>query len=231
MFNSVKRYLKRSQAEHLAKHAKSPWLRDYAAKLPLDHRAKVRDLRFVAIDIETTGLDARIHEILSIGTVDIEGFQIRSESARHWWVKPRGRIEAQSVNIHGITESQLANAPYIEEVVPEVMAHLSGAVLLAHNASIERDFLAAAIRQVEDVKVPFTMADTLIMERAKLFRQNIPINRFALQLDTVMQRYNLLQDRSHDALSDALGCAQVALALFAHTKMRSQLDLRAIQWC
>ena len=61
----------------LRKAAKGP-LHDYLSTAFAKPSADYREVQFLAIDLETTGLDPRRDDILSIGYVSIRGNRIRS---------------------------------------------------------------------------------------------------------------------------------------------------------
>ena len=70
--------------------------------------ATLSSVPMAALDIETTGLDPSRHEIVSIALVPMTLAQIEGSRTRHWIVKPRGDLAAESVAFHGITHSQVA---------------------------------------------------------------------------------------------------------------------------
>ncbi len=50
--------------------------------------------------------------------------------------------------IHGLRSEELAHAPGLGEVMDELVAELTGRVLVAHAATLEERFLGRALREV-----------------------------------------------------------------------------------
>ena len=65
----------------------------------------VRDVPLVALDFETTGLEADQHSIVSIGLVPFTLTGIQLGQCWHQVVRPRLPLHKTSVTIHGITHS------------------------------------------------------------------------------------------------------------------------------
>jgi DNA polymerase III subunit epsilon len=99
------------------------------------------DAPFAVIDVETTGFSPaagdRVVEI-AIARVDAQG-RIQDEYAT--LVNP-GR-DVGPVFVHGISNSEVLDAPTFAEIAGELLARMDGAVVVAHNASFEERFLAA----------------------------------------------------------------------------------------
>ena len=71
----------------------------YAQGLPAGDTV-LADVPLLAMDFETTGLDPQQDEIVSIGIVPMTLARIQSSASRHWIVRPRGVLNAESVTFH-----------------------------------------------------------------------------------------------------------------------------------
>jgi DNA polymerase-3 subunit epsilon len=191
-------------------------LRDYlAASFPrpgLDYR----EVEYVAVDLETTGLDPRRDQILSIGWVLLEGARIRLNSAHHRLLRVAGEIPADSAVIHQITDDQSARGLELATALPELLADLAGRVLIAHHARVELGFLGAACKRLWGQKLLVRTVDTQAVARRLLERRQIPFKGSDLRLHALCERYNLPRHGAHNALSDALSAAELFLAQAAH---------------
>ncbi len=81
------------------------------------------------IDTETCGLQGGIVEIASVDIIDGQITNPMSDL-----VRPDRPISPQAMAIHGITETMVADKPWIEEVVPR---YLGSRWYVAHNASFD----------------------------------------------------------------------------------------------
>ena len=96
---------------------------------------------YCVVDLETTGLDPRRHEIISFAAVPIDEGRIRAGAALYGLARPVSPLGAESIRIHGILPTDLAGAPPLEEALDPLLAAIAGRVLVAHAAWVERGFL------------------------------------------------------------------------------------------
>ena len=99
-----------------------------------------RDPGFVVVDVETTGLAPDRHRVLEIAVVRTDPF---GRIVDEWMtlLNPEGPVGA--THIHGITATDVREAPRFRDVIGEVNARLAGRALVAHNAPFDIRFLAA----------------------------------------------------------------------------------------
>jgi len=187
-------------------------LRDYLeAPLPgLD--TPLADLGLLAVDIETTGLDPRRDRVLSIGWLPVDGGRVVLGGAGLVVVHDVEGV-GQSATVHGLTDDELAGGVPIEDAVARLLAALSGRVLLAHFARIETEFLAAVCEKAWGAALPCVVVDTFELERRAVAGSwgSEPVSG-ALRLWTARERRGLPVYRAHEALTDALACAELYLA-------------------
>jgi DNA polymerase-3 subunit epsilon len=152
---------------------------------------------FVAIDFETadTGRDSAC----ALGVVRVEGGVLVRSEAR--LIRPPRR-DIFFTYIHGITWEMVEDAPVFGEVWAELEPILEGAeFLVAHNASIDRNVLAACCAMSGRTPPPQPFHCTVRLAR-KLW--NIRPTR----LPDVCSRFDIAL-RHHDARSDAEACARI----------------------
>jgi DNA polymerase III epsilon subunit-like protein len=102
-----------------------------------------REASFAVVDLETTGLDPRIHEVLSVGVVPVDGGRIIVGGSYYSTVRPTVAPNRETVVIHGIRPADAAAAPPADEVASELVQQLGNRILVAHVADVERQFLTA----------------------------------------------------------------------------------------
>ncbi|MBO4292104.1 MAG: 3'-5' exonuclease [Lachnospiraceae bacterium] len=105
---------------------------------------------FVSIDLETTGLHPKEDRITEIGAIK---YQDGAETGRfHSLINPGRKLEERIVQLTGITDEELAQAPHIEKVLPELLEFLGDLPLLGHSILFDYSFLKKA---AVDLKLPF----------------------------------------------------------------------------
>lgn len=94
---------------------------------------------FIVIDLETTGLDPTFCEIIEFCGIKIRnGFQVdRLETL----IKPEEPIGEFITQLTGITDEMLVDAPLPDEAIPAIADFIGDAVLVAHNAHFDINFL------------------------------------------------------------------------------------------
>ena len=158
---------------------------------------------FTAFDLETTDRDVTKAEIVEIAAVRVRSGAIVDEF--HALVKPRVRLSAGAAEVHGITEAELADKPYFEEVWPAFRAFCGSDVIVAHNG-YDFDFriITRMAREI-GAKFDLCMYDTLPLSRELVPSSNKLVNLARL--------FGLDSGRSHSALDDTRTLAGVLLAL------------------
>lgn len=204
-------------------------VRDYLTNPAPAPRTDVSELRLLALDLETTGLDPRTDQILSVGFVPVDGLRIDLAGAEQ--LLCRAEVEVgQSAAIHGITDDALAAGVDLRTLVERVAAALTGRVLLAHHAVIETGFLSAACERELGIPLPTTAVDTMeLQSRVLRSHAEADLPPGALRLTTSREHLGLPRYAAHEALTDALACAELYLAQVARLSGGHGMTLKALQ--
>lgn len=180
------------------------------------------DVPFVALDFETTGLNPERDGIISIGLVPMTLARIQCNAARHWVVNPRRVLQDESVVIHGITHSDIAEAPDLMDILDELLTALAGRIVVVHHHRIERQFLDAALKVRLNEGIQFPVVDTMELEgrlhrkRPSLWDKLLRRPQESIRLADSRTRYHLPFYQPHHALTDALASAELLQAQIAH---------------
>ncbi|WP_298609626.1 DNA polymerase III subunit epsilon [uncultured Thiothrix sp.] len=168
--------------------------------------------RQIILDTETTGLDPKEgHRIIEIGCVEMISRRLTGNNF-HFYLQPDREIDAEAVQVHGITNDFLADKPRFKEIAADLIAYLNGAELIIHNAPFDIGFLNHELSQLSEpyqaITDYCTVADTLVMAR-----QLYPGQRNSL--DALCKRYEIDNGHRtlHGALLDAEILADVYLAM------------------
>jgi len=187
-----------------------------------------RSVRFVALDLETTGLDARKDEIISMGWVRLSCTAIDLSTAQHRLVLPSGDIPEHSAVIHQITDDQAAQGEPLAAALALLLGVLAGTVLIAHHARVEFHFLDAACQRVFGGRFLVPVVDTQALALRQFERSNSAYGGKDLRLAALRDRYNLPRYPAHNALSDALAAGELFVAQMAQRERESHVPLRQI---
>ena len=193
-------------------------LRDWAQAGTPPPATPAEQLRLLAVDVETTGLDPATDRLLSIGFVPVDGPAITLAGARHLVLRQNdgaglGDGVGQSATIHRLTDDQLAAGMDPRGAVAELLQALQGRVLLAHHAAMETEFLGRAVEQLFGARVEIAAVDTMQLQYRMLtkgFDDEPPPG--SLRLWAARDQFGLPRYQAHEALTDALACAELYLA-------------------
>jgi DNA polymerase-3 subunit epsilon len=175
-----------------------------------------RETRFSVVDLETTGLDPSVDEIISFATVTIAGGHVHPGDARYELVRPRRMPDGQTIRIHGLREAELAGAPPLSDLLDGLLEALTGTAIVAHVAAVERGFLGAALAQ-QGLEARNPVVDTAELDRElRRLRREPPAEREPIGLSAMARKLGLPVHRPHHADGDALTTAQAFIALGTH---------------
>jgi DNA polymerase-3 subunit epsilon len=181
---------------------------------------------YLAVDLETTGLDVKRDHILSVGYVALRGNRIDLATARHRLVYTTRAIPEASAIIHQITDDEAAGGERLKSVLADLLVALTGKVMIAHHAAVERGFLAGACERVFGAGLLMPIIDTQALARRGFERRHVGFRGSDLRLHALGERYNLPRYAAHNALSDALAAAELFLAQAAHRDAGKGAPLR-----
>jgi superfamily I DNA/RNA helicase len=169
---------------------------------------------FTAIDLETTDDDTSKAEIVQIAAVRVRDGQIAETFDAV--VRPRVPIALGATATHGLSDTDVASAPFFEEVWPRFRDFCGEDVVVAHNG-YDFDFriLQRMVRAIgTDERFRACTYDTL-----PLARDLFPTSR---KLVDLARQFGIPAGRSHQALDDSRTLARVVLELDREKRCRAR---------
>lgn len=164
----------------------------------LSNTTPLSDMDFVAFDLETTGLNAMVSQIVEMGAIR---FRLDGEEQDRFeqLIDPQCAIPRAATRIHGITGPMVRGKPTIAEVLPEFLEFLGepSTILLAHNARFDLKFLGLALAKTNTAAPLHPIIDTLALSRRCI--RNAPTFR----LEDLAIHLGLAESEDHRALADA----------------------------
>jgi DNA polymerase III subunit epsilon len=177
---------------------------------------------FIAIDVETTGLDPRRDEVISFAGIPIESTRIVTPAALYGFVRPRSASVGASTKIHGLREEDLAGAPRAPEALAPLAALMRGRIPVVHAAWVERTFLRKA-----GCPLPRRIVDTAVLWRLLSIERG-ERDPGTCSLSAIAAALGLPAHRPHTADGDTLTAAQVFLAMATHLELRGRATVRGL---
>jgi DNA polymerase-3 subunit epsilon len=191
---------------------------------------------YLALDLETGGLDVASDPIVAVGAVPVRAAHVRLGEAYRTLVQPEdGRlVDPASVRAHQLVWGELREAPPLPQVLQEVAARAQGSVLVVHQRSVDLDFLRRAFDRHRLGWLRPRVVDTVDLllaaaRRDRFKNPELPADRPVLSLARARQKYGLPEYQAHDALTDAVAIAELFLVLRKVLGARTLRDLQPVR--
>lgn len=152
---------------------------------------------YVCLDLETTGLDPKKDKIIEIGAIKVREGKITTQMET--FVNPGRRLEERIVELTGIQDEQIENAPDITEVLPGLLDFIGEDVLLGHSILFDYSFLKrAAVNQ----RLSFEKKGIDTLKLARKFLPDLESRSLAF-----LCSHFGIEHSAHRALADAIATA------------------------
>jgi len=158
--------------------------------------APLQKAPLVFIDTETTGLRPDIgHRVVEVAALRTIGLEKAEEFSS--LINPQRTLDPGAMAVNGITPEMIADAPLFADIVPQLNKLLDGAVIVAHNAPFDMNFLASEYAIAGQSFAPDVILDTLMLARRQYY---FPSN----SLGNIARTLNIPTPDAHRALGDVL---------------------------
>ena len=171
---------------------------------------------YVVFDLETTGFSPVKDKIIEIGAVKVEKGKITEKFSS--FVNPKVPIPFQITQLTSITDEMVLEAPDIETVLPDFLAFIGDAALVAHNASFDVGFIEQNCRY-QDIMPDFTYVDTVAMARILL----PTLSKY--KLNVVANALHISLENHHRAVDDAGATAEIFVKFIEMLREQGITDL------
>jgi DNA polymerase-3 subunit epsilon len=158
---------------------------------------------YVCFDCETTGLDPKVDDIISIGAVIIKNNQIISSQKFKRLVKPKKRLDDTSIKIHRIRECDLEEALDIDTVIDDFLAFIGNRPLVGYYLEFDVAMVNKYIKPKLGIKLPNKQIEVSALYYDKKIK-TIPQGNIDLRFDTILKELKLPLLEKHDCINDAI---------------------------
>lgn len=184
----------------------------------------IADVEFVALDIETTGLNPATAEMLSVGWVIVRNRRVDLGTAESFIIRPSGDV-GRSASVHGLTDTMVNEGHDWGVILDRVVEALVGRVLLVHHAGLDKVLLDRMCKRRYGARLLVPVVDTLAMELRRQRSRHHVESSTSLRLPALREEYRLPRYASHDCLADAVAAAELLIAMARSSKARTLGDL------
>ncbi|MFD1705912.1 PolC-type DNA polymerase III [Siminovitchia sediminis] len=170
---------------------------------------------YIVFDVETTGLSAIYDKIIELAAVKIRNGEEVDRFER--FANPHHPLSATTIELTGITDDMVENAPEIEEVLQDFHHWIGDGILVAHNASFDIGFLNTGNQRAGLPKIDNPVIDTL--ELGRFLYPEFKNHR----LNTLAKRFDIELVQHHRAIYDAEATGKILLKMLADARKREIL--------
>lgn len=173
---------------------------------------------WVALDCETTGLNPRSDEIISIGAVRIVGERILTSERLELLIRPEKSVSPDSVRIHRLRERDLEGGMSRQDAMRRLLHFIGSRPLVGYYLEFDVAMLNRAVWPMLGMGLPQPRIEVSALYYDWCFRRLPPYQQhdnadIDLRFDTIMQALGLPQRDAHDALNDAVMAAMAFIKL------------------
>ncbi|MGX6971345.1 helicase C-terminal domain-containing protein [Vagococcus bubulae] len=155
---------------------------------------------FAIVDIETTGTNQETDKIIQFACVIVENQQIVNQMSID--INPLRSIPKHITELTGISNKDVANEPYFEDVAYTIRQLLDGCVFVAHNVFFDFSFLNSEL-----VRAGVEPLKSACIDTVEIFQVLYPTSS-GFRVSDMASELGLEHTNPHQALSDAYTTAQ-----------------------
>lgn len=201
----------------------------YRSRPPIHAATPLAGVRFVVVDVETSGLDPLADRLISIGAIEVSGGRVRLDSAFEVLFRQEQASNHANILIHGISGSrQRDGLPHAAAMI-RFLDYAGTAPLAGFHADFDRLMIDRAARRAIAEAPGNPWLDLAFLAPALLAE---PGRDLPQGLDGWAGRYGIENHARHNALADALATAQllqVLLSRAAAAGAKTLADLQRIE--
>ncbi len=173
---------------------------------------EVNSHEVVVFDTETTGLNPKQDEILSIGAVLIRDNVIVTSETFEVFLKPSKAISSKSIEIHRIRPCDLDHAVEPEKGIDGFLRFIGGRTLVGYYLEFDVAMINRYIKPWLGIVLPNRQIEVSALYFDKKIGL-IPQGNIDLRFDTILRDLQLPNMGKHNAVNDAIMTAMIYLKL------------------
>jgi len=167
----------------------------------------------VAIDCETTGLDVRTDDVISIGAVKIRGNRILSSERFERVVRPDTSIRVDAIKIHRLRQVDVEHAAPIRKLLPDLLDFVGGRPLVGYYVGFDIAMLDKHILPFIGIELPNRRIEISSLYYERKYGDAPPNISIDLSFSAILADLDIPSLAQHDAFNDALMTAMMYVML------------------
>lgn len=191
----------------------------------LFHQASIGDQSFrfmfrpgppgevVAFDCETTGLDVRHDDIVTIAAICIRGDRILTSERFEAIVRPEAHMRVDAIKVHRMREMDVAAGARIQQIIPRFLHFIGGRPLVGYYVDFDVRMIDKYLLGLIGIELPNKLIEVSKLDHERKYGDAPPGTTIDLSFGAIMRDLDLPVLDQHDAFNDALMTAMIFVRL------------------
>jgi DNA polymerase-3 subunit epsilon len=163
--------------------------------------------QWVSLDCETSCLDPKNAEMISIAAVRICGAKIAVSEHLSLLIKPKGTLDPKSIPIHGLRAQDVAQGLAIEDALAQLLRFIGSRPLIGYYLEFDLAVINRQLKPWLGITLPNRAIDVSGLYYDRMVSAYNP--EVDLRLETILRTLELPKLPRHDPLNDALMAAMI----------------------
>lgn len=168
---------------------------------------------YVSIDCETTGLDRRNDEIITIAAVKIKGDVIMSSERFVRIARPEAKMAAEAIKVHHLRMADVENAGRLVDIWPEFLAFVGARPLVGYYLEFDVAMINRSLKPFLGAELPNAQVEVSGLYYDLKYGDAPAGVQCDLTFRAIMKDLGIPQMAQHDAFNDAMMTAMIYVAL------------------
>jgi DNA polymerase-3 subunit epsilon len=168
---------------------------------------------FVSFDCETTGLDVRQDDIVTIAAIRIRGNRILTSERFEAVVRPEARMNVDAIKVHRLREMDVAAGNRIQRIIPQFLHFVGGRPLVGYYVDFDVRMIDKYLLGLIGIELPNPLIEVSKLYYERKYGDAPPGTTIDLSFAAILRDLDLPVLDQHDAFNDALMTAMMFLRL------------------
>lgn len=184
-------------------------------------------MRFVVLDIETTGFDYENDRILSIGALVLQNQKIAIKESLEVYIHQE-HYDKATAQIHGILRASVLDRPNENKAIELLVDFLGDSIIVAHHTFFDITMINKALERNEMPKLKNKTLDTATLYKKTLLNSPILVKKEHYSLDDIADKFDISKKDRHTAMGDAYITAIAFLKILNKLKDKKGFSLEQL---
>jgi DNA polymerase III subunit epsilon len=158
----------------------------------------------VAFDCETTGLNPRRDDIITVAAVRIRGNRIMTSERFEAIARPQARLNVDAIKLHRLREMDVSDGSDIRAILPAFLRFVGGRPLVGYYVSFDVRMVDKYLRSQIGIGLPNRLIEISRLYYERKYSDAPPGTTIDLSFAAILDDLDLPRLDQHDALNDAL---------------------------